>query len=362
MPDDIDDALLLRHFAGTGTPDDELRLRMWLASDPAHAAQLERWREAWRVARELGPAWEVERALASVKARTGRRVDTAPGHAAARLTRVPPPGGERRPTRPHRAPRRVSWSIAAAAIFVAGIGIVWRATSSGVAPDASVLTRAYTTGTGQQAKITLTDGSLVTLGVRSSLRVPATFGAKSRDVFLDGEAYFDVAHDSTRPFAVHSGRAETHVLGTKFDVRDRPEDAAATVAVTAGRVRLTLPAAGGATAGIPNAIELTEGDVGRLTSSGTEVRHGVDVARLTGWVDGRIAFVDAPLPEVLAELERWYDVSLRVGDSTLARRHLTTAVQHETIDEMVSVLEAALEVRANRNGRVITLYPRKKPR
>lgn len=90
--------------------------------------------------------------------------------------------------------------------------------------------------TNKPQEIRLKDGSFVTLKARSSISYPAHFGAKTRQVYLQGEAFFDVKKDAARPFIVHTGNLVTQVLGTSFTVKSYEEDKAIEVLVTRGRV------------------------------------------------------------------------------------------------------------------------------
>src|SRR6266853_5199475 len=101
---------------------------------------------------------------------------------------------------------------------------------------------------------------------------------------------------------------------------------------------------------------LARGDFGRLASDGqTTVARGVDVAQILGWTEGRLAFERTPLPEVLAELDRWFDRDFVLGDSSLVRLRLTTSLRGESLGEAIAVLEAALSVHARVVGRTVIL-------
>lgn len=80
-------------------------------------------------------------------------------------------------------------------------------------------------------------------------------------------------------------------------------------------------------------------------------------ARTSGRSEGRLEFVNTPLPQVLADLTRWYDYDFQLGDSTLANRRLTMSVQRETVSQILDVLETSLDVEWRQKGRTITLYP-----
>ena len=134
---------------------------------------------------------------------------------------------------PSRVPSR-GWLSAMAALLVVVVSAAFvmhaNRQASGV-PSESM----YATSTGAHRIIALVDQTTVELNTASQMR--STLDASKREVFLDrGEAYFDVAHDSSRPFVVHAGGQKIVVLGTKFAVR--VDDAKVTVSVVEGRVRL----------------------------------------------------------------------------------------------------------------------------
>ena len=277
---------------------------------------------------------------------------------------------------------RTAWRIAAAIALLVGGGAVWfTMRSRSPASDQRAPMWTYATARAQRATLTLPDSSKVTLNTETRLEIPASFGRRTRDVYLDGEAYFEVAHDHKRPFRVHAGSAVTEVLGTKFGVRAREGESAVQVAVAEGRVALSSPPGplSNTTSSPPGSVStsssppgplstdvergnegertvLEHGDVGRLASDGrTTVAHGVDVGRMLGWTEGRLAFERTPLPQVLAELDRWFDRDFVLGDSSLAGLRLTTSLRGESLAEAIAVLEAALDVKARVVGRTVIL-------
>jgi transmembrane sensor len=244
-------------------------------------------------------------------------------------------------------------ALAAALLLVVGSGLHWRARQEAaeMAARESAAHSTYATARGQRASLHLSDGTSVLLNTESSLRVPTSYGRATRDVYLSGEAYFEVAHDSTRPFLVHAGTATTRVLGTKFGVRARPGEAAVQVLVTEGQVALSASR----TASAPPVL-LGHGDVGRLGSDGNAtVTHDVTVAVGLAWISGGLVFERTPLPDVLAELGRWYDRDFVLSDTSLATARLTTALHGESLREAIQVLEASLDVKCQVAGRRITI-------
>jgi len=349
LPESID-GMLIRYFSGQLSDSERGGFEAWIAEDPEREAEVRRLRDLWEASAKVTDQPDTEAALAALKERLQ----------AGRLER------QRDITRPHplvrvMQPRGYAWRIAAAIALLVGGGAMWVAVRSRTpASDQRVPMWTYATARAQRATLTLPDSSKVTLNTETRLEIPASFGRRTRDVYLDGEAYFEVAHDHKRPFRVHAGSAVTEVLGTKFGVRAREEESAVQVAVAEGRVGLSSPP-GALSTNVDRGNNgertvLERGDVGRLAPNGlASVAHGVDVSRILGWTEGRLAFDRTPLPQVLAELDRWFDRDFVLGDSSLAELRLTTSLRGESLGEAIAVLEAALAVKARVVGRTVIL-------
>jgi ferric-dicitrate binding protein FerR (iron transport regulator) len=215
----------------------------------------------------------------------------------------------------------------------------------------------YTTARGMRLRLRLSDGTHVVLGVASRLRLPRSFGrAGARDLYLDGEAYFDVRYDAARPFRVHTATAVTQDLGTKFSLEGRDADTTARVVVAEGSVELRAqrlpPDRRGAL--------LTAGQLGVLAPSGDAlVRSDVDVRRELAWTEGKLVFDDVPLRDALPRLSRWYDLDFTLADSALGARVLTAEFGGEALAETLRLLAATLGVGYERQGRNVILSKRR---
>jgi transmembrane sensor len=333
--------LLVRLLSGEASPVERDEMERWIAADPAHAAEVEQLRALWNASGALPRRGDPAAAWQKVAARTGL--------ACAGIGATP----VRDELAARRARRAPAWSgpllrIAAALVLLLGGALVWR---TGRATERTVVT-----GKGERVQLTLSDGTRVLLGVDSRLRYPRRFRGGARDVRLEGVAYFEVARDPARPFSVHTPDAVTRVLGTKFSVRDYPGAEPARVAVTEGRVavRPTRAPAGPTTA---PAI-LVRGQAAELASpSAPAVVRPADVRHDLAWTRGTIDFRNAPVPVVVAEIGRWYDVEIQVPDSTLAGRHLTISFDDEPLDTLLREIAAALNARVERQGRTVVLVP-----
>ncbi|MHB1861459.1 MAG: FecR family protein [Gemmatimonadaceae bacterium] len=214
--------------------------------------------------------------------------------------------------------------------------------------------RTVTTTRGQRAEIRLDDGTRVVLGVDSRIVLASDFGLNSRNVYLDGTAYFEVVHDRLRPFVVHTVNAVARDVGTKFVVRAYPGDRSTQVVVTQGSVALGAPGAAPAREAV-----LMRDQLGLLAAGQSRPAvRAVDPSRYTAWMHGDLVFRDTPLAVVARELQRWYNIDVRIGDASLARVPFSASFDAESFREALSTITTVLPLRAVRKGSVVTLYRR----
>jgi transmembrane sensor len=245
------------------------------------------------------------------------------------------------------------WQSAAVlgGMLAAGVAAVMVMRSHRAAPVmVPMVSHTYATGVGQRDSVRLADGSRVVLGPQSRLVVPGDFGAASRAVDLTGDAYFDVHHDSTKPFSVRASGALIEDIGTTFAIESDAGDGMR-VSVVTGSVRLRADASA-ATSG----VVLAAGDRGSLDASGTahverDAVRDDDVA----WTAGRLVFNDTPLAQVIPEIQRWYGVTLRVPDSALLRRTVHTSFSGESADKALEILGLTLGAHIERHGDTATV-------
>jgi transmembrane sensor len=271
------------------------------------------------------PASEEETVRRWLAGRVDRQVDVD-----AALRRVKDRGTIDRPF----TPRFVALAAAAVVIMIAGAVVAKR----GAAPAggrADGLTT-YNTTVGQRDSVALADGSRIVLGPATSLVI-----SREREVELRGEAYFDVVHNSEKPFIVRAAGSTVTDLGTVFTVSS---DAAAAlrVVVSEGVVAITHAS---------DSVTLQPGDVGLVAHGGQVMaQRGAATPDDLAWLHGRLVFRDANLAEVAADLRRWYGVELRVTDSALVSRHFTGEFAGDPLDRVLEVLGLALSAQVERRG------------
>ena len=157
---------------------------------------------------------------------------------------------------------------------------------------------------GGQYRITLTDGTKVWLNAASSLQYPARFEGDTREVTLIGEAYFEVAHNASKPFIVRSGEQQTVVRGTKFNVSAYPDDHQMATTLLEGSVAIQL------IQGTKGEELLLEPDQQAVVKDSKMSKRSVDASEAMAWSQGKFMFTDAPLPVIMRQIARWYDVDV----------------------------------------------------
>lgn len=320
--------VLARFLAGESPAGEAGAVRAWLAEDPARHDVLRALDSTLgRVA--APPAdLDVEAALRRVHARMDAPETPVIAFRTPERTAEPVRRAAPAPRRTMPAP----WLRAAAAVvLLLGAWFAWQAfRGGGSAPVA------YSTAVGQRDSVRLPDGTRVILGPGSRLTLAAGYGERARQVELRGEAMFDVPHDDARPFTVHAGGAWVRDIGTTFSVQ-ADSAAGVRVVVTAGAVAVR-------TTGRPGDDELVlrQGDRGMLSGGRMTAERAAATADDVAWTRGRLVFRDATIPQVSADLRRWYGVELRAGDAEVAGRTLTASFQGEPPGEVLRVVALAL--------------------
>jgi transmembrane sensor len=253
-------------------------------------------------------------------------------------------------------PARSSLKKLVVVLLLVGVAaLAWRVALSlrSDVPSPAVAMRVVTTPRGQRASFRLPDGTSVILGVASTLRHPVAFGAGRREVELEGEAYFAVVHDESRPFAVRAGEIVAVDLGTEFVVRAYRDDQHARVVVREGKVALRAATARDDSL---SRVLLSPGQLGRLAGDGTPMAEPADTSVYFAWTEGRLVFDDVALRDALPQLSRWYDLEFRLADSTLGEVPLTATFKNQPTEDVLDLLAAALGMRQSRSGRTVTFY------
>ncbi|TNM61576.1 FecR family protein [Aliirhizobium smilacinae] len=278
-------ALLLDDGA---TPTDRANFRAWLERNPAHATAYAELERLW-----LGASALPE--VARPTSQTRRKILRSGG--------------------------------AFAVLTIAGAGSAIYLRSSGAD---------YQTGIGETARFTLSDGSLAELSTASAISL--NFTAGQRQVILQqGEAFFTVAPDVSRPFIVDCGQLRSIALGTQFSVG--MHDDGIVVGVVEHTVRVSSPT---------QEQDVQEGQSVLFANGKLSLPTQTDVGTQVSWRDGKLVFISTPFEDVVAKLSRWRRGKMIVMDKGLARRPVSIIVDVHRAGLILENLEHGLPIRIAR--------------
>lgn len=184
---------------------------------------------------------------------------------------------------------------------------------------------------GTSKNIVLPDGTLVSLNSASTLAYHNDIATGDRTVELFGEAFFNVVAKPSRPFRVRAKEMLIEVLGTRFNVRDYPDEAYTKAFVKAGAIRVKYHDS--STILYPG----DEADINptRLDGGSLVFKQGIDTTTMADWTKGFLSFDDIDLPSLLRELSRAYDVDIELRGRTLAHRFKALLPRKEPLDQVI---------------------------
>lgn len=319
---EINDEMIVRYLTGDADPEEAMAIATWLKS-AENQALFERFAETWRSSGSAAaPSFSKSRAWQRLSA----SLDLQP-----------------RPIVNNN--RRFRWWMAAAVsavvIIIAGYVFVTDRIGTTIEPE---MTRVETHR--EFRFLELSDRSTIALHRNTQIRYPDAFDKTRRLVFVDqGEAFFNVTTDSGRPFVVMANGVEITVIGTEFDVRLQGPDTH--VHVREGTVQVSTRAeirefTMGMTAtvdGATGAITVSDRPAGNLYSYATQ----------------RLVFDDAPLGEVIVDLENAYPNTLELKNPSLKNCRITATFYKDDIDKIVTLIAETLNLKVSRDGAHFTL-------
>ncbi len=245
---------------------------------------------------------------------------------------------------------RLQWLVPVAALLLIAVSLTFYLPEN-TANKITALN--YATTVAESREVELPDSSHVILGAKTTIEVQFTNGLRQVSL-LDGEAFFDVQADPSRPFVVVNNNRFARVLGTRFNVRGNArsfavavEQGRVKVAQTTGRADFTAPV-------------MVREDSERLVGVGEQVLinginppgavQSITPGNIGAWRNGRLSYFDASLSNVIDDANRYYQGNIVIAEKTLADLRVTAAFRTDEIDALINNLEASLPLRAQRRG------------
>lgn len=192
---------------------------------------------------------------------------------------------------------------------------------------------------GERSEVTLYDGTKVWLNSGTKLRFPIVFNSEKRNVFVEGEAFFDVAKDRKQPFVVNAGELSVEVLGTRFNVCAYPEDKEFSATLEEGKIVAY-------THSVKGKIELNPGEqaIFSLSSKEMDLRK-VDTGLFTSWKENLLRLEDAGFPELVKKMERWYDVKINVEEIGSYTKQYNMTIKTESLREILELISLTTPIK-----------------
>jgi transmembrane sensor len=222
--------------------------------------------------------------------------------------------------------------------------------SSEVSPSGGDLEGAFntiSTPRGGQYQLTLSDGTKVWLNAASSLRYPATFTGKDRQVELTGEAYFEVAHNAAMPFKVNvAGKEEVEVLGTHFNINSYSDEPAVKTTLLEGSVKVSKGLA---------SIFIKPGEQAVVSDNNGNItlKQNVDIDEIVAWKNEKFVFQDLDLKSIMRQVARWYDIDVSYTGNISNKEYVGVISRDVNITEILKMLETASNIKFEIAGRKV---------
>lgn len=253
---------------------------------------------------------------------------------------------EERPKSPKtiRSLNSIWFKIAAVSLLVIGLSSLWNVFHVRDIKNQDLAYNEIIVPLGEKAQIILSDGSHVWINSASKLRYPVKFGEISRDVMLEGEAFFDVAKKYGKIFVVSTRDVKVNVLGTAFNVKCYPGDKKTQTIVVRGVVKVE-DIHGNQKAMIvkPNEMAtLQEKSLSCQTISkiSSITVNKVDPERLVSWKDQMLVFTGESFEDLAIKMERWFNVNIKIDNNELkSERYNGKFVHNETVYQVLEAIK-----------------------
>src|SRR5690625_1996681 len=341
MKKDIPWDKLGKYISGEAFREERKAVEMWVESDPEHAKLFEELQDIWETSQK--EEWDVDSAWENI---SGQLMDN-------RQTPLRLVGsvGKRAKNTDYSSSvsqqRLWKFGIAASLILLVSVLLTLVLFLEQPTSEDSPAMQELVVDKGQRSQFKLSDGTRVWLNSDSRLEVPAQFSGDLREVYLEGEAFFDVVPNPDNPFLIHAGESVTKVLGTEFNLQAYPDEKVQIV-VKEGRIAF------GNRQAVEKSRELVKNQMGELSVNNQPVIHDVaDLERYIGWIQGKLIFQDASLQEVVKKLERRYDIECVIEEPALQDRTVTATFKEETITEVLKIIALSVGMNYEKDKRSV---------
>jgi ferric-dicitrate binding protein FerR (iron transport regulator) len=236
------------------------------------------------------------------------------------------------------------WKYAAAAILIIGISGILVFTFPGSHQNGAFTEVAVSKGS--KSQMTLPDGSQVWLNADSKIKYTGEFNTVDRNIFLEGEAYFEVAKNPSKTFRVNAGGLIVEAVGTAFNVKAYPEENVVEATLLEGSVKIGLESKPAQRMLLKpdEQVFYYKPDQQKMLTEKMLISKGIESKQFTSWINGQITINSETLESLVVKLDRKYDVKFHFDDPDLKKLRFTGVFKDETIEQILEVLKLSSPV------------------
>lgn len=340
------DQIILRHLEGTASDTEEQLLSTWLSENDANGDYFNQLAETHALSKRIRQFHDIDidGAKEKVKSKIMNKRSGVLSH----------------------------WQRIAAVIAIPvalSVGVYYYMIHS--SQDNDPVYKEITASYGVRTKLNLPDGTLVWLNSGSSLKFPEQFSNNRREVFLNGEAFFEVARDRVKPFYVNLGELSVKALGTSFNVTAYPDEKTYETTLITGKVNLVRTSGNNSEIVVcemtPNQHSVFDREEKKialyeeeynvkeskknseqlkpLSAKSPELSGNYKDNKYTSWIKGKLVFRNDPMEDVIKRLGRWYNVDIVLKDSLLYDYCYTATFTDETLVQVLDLLTLSAPLR-----------------
>lgn len=227
----------------------------------------------------------------------------------------------------------------------------------------------YKTEKGSKSNLTLPDGSKIWINSDTKISYKDDFGKASREIFLEGEAYFDIVKDASKPFIVHTSDMNIKVLGTVFNVRAYNDENNTQASLIEGSIEVTLTKDKSKIIQLkPNEKIILKNDLKKEQSKNSDepVISITNIKRLeadssvveTLWIESKLAFREESLEDIIVLLKHWYDVEIVITDESLKDNLYSGTFKEDNITDVMNALSLTGNFSYSKKNDTIFIIPK----
>ena len=346
---DFHNNIIVRFLMNEATEEDIDHLDNWMALDADNKKYFEQIRDTWN-------SIELEKELDTARIEDDLRSVLEQNEINEKSIGI---------TSPKSRILNFNWIVKTAAVFILGFAASWFTFNglNSIHTD-KVTYNIIETPSGSNTTINLPDGSKIRLNADSRLRYPTKFSKNKREVFLDGEAFFEVAKDKSRQFLVKTSDITVKVFGTSFNVKSYPGENTVETTLVEGSISIRKNSTNGKGTGKEIKMKANERivlykDQENITPIESQPRKieklpvrkaklvlskRINTDRFISWKDGQLIIKGEPMIKLAVKLERRYNVKIHFEDEEIKQYRFTGTFENETIEQVMEAIKLASSI------------------